>query len=67
MATVETRLRPADVPARLDEMRRWLVGRGPVKFTSTGSRDEAVILVEFASSHDAEEFAKQFSGTLIDG
>lgn len=67
MATVEVRLRPADVSARLEEMRRWLIGRGPAKFTSTGSSDEAVILVEFGSDHDAGEFAREFSGVLVGG
>ena len=67
MATVEIRLTPADVPARLDEMRRWLDARGitPAKFTSTGSSNETVVLVEFSSSSDAEDFAAAFSGTLI--
>jgi uncharacterized protein with GYD domain len=67
MPTVEIRLTPADVAARLDEVRRWLDARGikPAKFTSTGSSDEAVVLVEFDSSSDAEEFALEFSGTVV--
>lgn len=67
MATVEIRLSPADVSRRLDEMRRWLDARRlrPVKFTSTGSSNETVLLVEFGSVEDAEEFAKRFSGALV--
>lgn len=68
MATVEIRLAPAVVTARVDEIRRWLGARGikPAKFTSTGSADEVVVLVEFGSGSDAEAFAKEFSGTLVD-
>jgi hypothetical protein len=67
MATVEIRLPPSDISARLDEIRRWLSTRehAPVKFTSTGSSNETVLLVEFGSSEDAEEFARQFSGVLV--
>jgi hypothetical protein len=69
MASVEIRLPPADVSARLAEVRLWLSTRGatPVKFTSTGSSDEAVIVIEFASSDEAEAFARQFSGALVGG
>ena len=69
MATVEIRLPPADVAARLDDMRRWLSARGrtPVRFTSTGSSNETVLLVEFGSSADAAEFAGAFSGVLVRG
>ncbi len=69
MATVELRLAPADVATRVDAIRRWLEARGikPAKFTSTGSADEAVVLVEFGSSTDAEAFAKAFSGSLVEG
>ena len=67
MPTVEIRLTPADVAARLDEVRRWLDVRGirSAKFTSTGSSNETVVLVEFNSSSDAEEFAREFSGTIV--
>jgi len=67
MATVEIRLPPADISARLAEIRRWLSARGltPVKFTSTGSSNEAVLLVEFGSNEDAEKFAREFSGVLV--
>jgi hypothetical protein len=67
MATVELRLPPTAVPARLDEVRLWLDARGikPAKFTSTGSSNESVLLVEFNSSSDAEEFAQEFSGTIV--
>ena len=67
MAIVEIRLLPTDVVPRLDEIRRWLDARGikPTKFTSTGSSNEAVITVEFGSSNDAEEFAREFSGNLV--
>ena len=68
MATVEIRLQPADVAARLDEIRRWLDARGikPARFTSTGSSNETVVLVEFNTSSDAEEFAREFAGTLVE-
>jgi uncharacterized protein YfaQ (DUF2300 family) len=67
MPTVEIRLTPTDVATRLDEIRSWLEARGikSAKFTSTGSSNEAVVLVEFGSSNDAEEFAREFSGTLV--
>lgn len=67
MATVEIRLPPAGMAARIDEMRRWLNehGRTPLKFTSTGSSNETVLLVEFSSGEDAEEFAREFSGVLL--
>lgn len=67
MATVEIRLPPADISARLEEIRRWLTARGliPVKFTSTGSSNETVLLIEFGSNEEAEEFAREFSGILV--
>lgn len=67
MATVEIRLPPADISARLEEIRRWLTARGltPVKFTSTGSSNETVLLVEFGSNEEAGEFAREFSGILV--
>jgi hypothetical protein len=67
MATVEVRLPPAGIAARIDEIRRWLNLRAltPVKFTSTGSSNETVLLVEFSLDTDAEEFAREFSGVLL--
>ncbi len=67
MPTVEVRIAPGDVATRMEDMRRWLDARGIAgKFTSTGSANEAVVLVEFASGIDAEEFAKEFSGNLVE-
>lgn len=67
MATVEIRLPPAGISAQVDEIRRWLNERGltPVKFTSTGSSNETVLLIEFSSDEDAKEFAREFSGVLL--
>jgi hypothetical protein len=67
MAMVEVRLPPTGIAARIDEIRGWLSARGltPVKFTSTGSSNETVLLVEFSVEKDAEEFAKEFSGVLL--
>lgn len=67
MPTVEVRIAPADVATRVDEIRRWLNARGirPTHLISTGSSDEAVLLVEFNTSSDAEAFASEFSGTLV--
>ncbi len=67
MPTVEVRIAPADVATRMEEMRRWLDARRiSGKFTSTGSAEETVVLVEFASGTDAEAFAKEFSGSLVE-
>jgi hypothetical protein len=50
----------------MDEVRRWLRARGCVhRLTSTGSRDERVVLVEFISGADAAAFARYFSGSLV--
>jgi hypothetical protein len=50
----------------MDEVRRWLRDRGYVhRLTSTGSRDERVVLVEFITGTDAAEFARYFGGTLV--
>lgn len=68
MVTVEIRIAPAQVAVRLDELRRWLHERGcAYGFTSTGSSDEAVVLVDFDADADAAEFARQFSGSLVPG
>lgn len=68
MPTVEVRITPAEIATRMDEMRRWLSARRirAGKFTSTGSANEALVLIEFGSSTDAEEFAKEFSGNLVE-
>lgn len=67
MPTVEVRIALGDVAPRVDEMRRWLdAHRIAGKFTSTGSANEALVLVEFASGRDAEKFAKEFSGNLVE-
>lgn len=66
MPTVEVRIAPADVSTRVDEIRRWLGGRGlKPKLISTGSSNEVVVLVEFNTSSDADEFAREFSGILV--
>jgi hypothetical protein len=67
MAAVEIRLPPAEVSPRLDEIRQWLSARGvkAVRFTSTGSSNEAVVIVEFGSSDDAGAFAREFAGILV--
>jgi hypothetical protein len=50
----------------MDEVRRWLRARGCMhRLTSTGSRDERVVLVEFISGADAAEFARYFGGILV--
>jgi hypothetical protein len=68
MASVEIRIAPADVGTRMDEVRSWLQARGcPYRFTSTGSRDETVVVVEFSSEADAAAFAQEFSGSLMGG
>ncbi len=53
----------------MDEIRRWLNSRAikPTQLVSTGSADEAVLLVEFNSSSDAEVFVGEFSATLVNG
>lgn len=66
MPTVEVRIPSAQVVARMDEVRRWLRARGYMhRLTSTGSRDERVVLVEFISGADAAEFARYFGGILV--
>ena len=69
MAKVEIRLSSADVAARVDEMRRWLDRHRstPLKFISTGSSDETVVIVEFIVKTEAEDFAREFSGDLVSG
>jgi hypothetical protein len=68
MATVEIRIASAEVGQRMDEVRNWLQARGcRYRFTSTGSRDETLVVVDFASEADAAAFAQQFSGSLTDG
>jgi hypothetical protein len=67
MATVEIRITTADVPQRMEAMRQWLDTRGikPVRFISTGSSNETLVIVEFASGADGEAFAKQFEGSVV--
>jgi len=66
MASVEIRTPPAEVAARLEELRRWLQQRGcAYSLASTGSRDEAVLIFDFPSHIDANDFAEQFGGTLV--
>jgi hypothetical protein len=62
MPTVEVRIPSTQVVARMDEVRRWLRDHGYAhRLTSTGSRDERVVLVEFISGADATEFARYFA------
>jgi hypothetical protein len=64
--TVEVRIPSAQVVHRMDEVRRWLRERRCAhRLTSTGSRDERVVLVEFISGADAAEFARYFGGSLM--
>ena len=67
MHTVEIRLSRIDVAARIEEMRRWLDARGGKshKFTSTGSSNETVVLIEFEFDADAADFARHFSGSIV--
>ncbi len=68
MPTVEVRIAPGDVTKRMDEIRRWLDARGiPRKLASTGSSNEIVVYVEFMTSGDAEDFAREFAGTVVAG
>jgi hypothetical protein len=66
MPTVEIRIASAQIVGRMDEVRRWLRERGCThRLTSTGSRDERVVVVEFISGADAAEFARYFRGNLV--
>jgi hypothetical protein len=66
MPTVEIRIASAQIVGRMDEVRRWLRERGFThRLTSTGSRDERVVVVEFISGADAAEFARYFRGNLV--
>ena len=67
MHIVEIRLAPIDVAVRIEEMRRWLDARGRKshKFTSTGSSNETVVLIEFESDADATDFARDFAGSIV--
>jgi hypothetical protein len=68
VASVEIRIASADVGTRMDEVRGWLQARGcSYRFTSTGSSDETVVVVDFPSDADAVAFAQQFSGSLMGG
>jgi hypothetical protein len=67
MATVEIRITTVDVPQRMEAMRQWLDARGikPARLISTGSSNETLVIVEFASGSDGEAFAKQFEGSVV--
>ncbi|MGO8917689.1 MAG: hypothetical protein ACLQJR_17435 [Stellaceae bacterium] len=66
MLSIEIRLPPADVANRVEAMRQWLdVRRCPYTFISTGSSNERLVLVEFASDADAADFAHRFSGSFL--
>ena len=67
MHIVEIRLSRIDVAPRIEEMRRWLDARGckSHKFTSTGSSNETVVLIEFESDADAADFARHFAGSIV--
>lgn len=52
----------------MDEVREWLRERQSVhKLTSTGSSDETLVVVEFVSAAEADDFARQFSGSVVPG
>jgi len=65
--TVEVRLHSHAAVAWVDEMRRWLNTRHiePLRLISTGNSSETVVLCEFGSSSEAENFAAEFSGSLV--
>jgi hypothetical protein len=68
VSTVEIRIPPAELTARMDELRRWLAAcRGAHKLTSTGSSNETVVLVDFQFAADAADFAREFGGSLVAG
>jgi hypothetical protein len=68
MVAVEITIKSECLPARMDEVRRWLSQRGCLyKLASTVTSDERVVVVEFASSVDADEFARRFDGSLVAG
>jgi hypothetical protein len=66
MPAVEIRIAAGQVSSRMDEVRRWLRDRECArKVTSTGSRDERLVVIEFLSTGDADAFARQFSGSVV--
>lgn len=66
MQMVEVRLHPSEVVARMSDLRGWLRARGcQHTLTSTGSSVESVVLVEFALDADANDFTREFGGTLV--
>jgi hypothetical protein len=68
MPAVEITIASECLPARMEEVWRWLSERGCVyKLASTVSSDERVVVVEFASSADADEFARRFDGSSVAG
>jgi hypothetical protein len=65
MPAVEIRMASAQLAARMEDMRRWLQDRGCAhKLTSTGSSEDRVVVVEFLSAADADDFARRFGGIL---
>lgn len=68
MPSVEIEIPSAEIDARMEHVRRWLRQRGCVfKLASIGSRDELVVVVDFLSGADADEFARRFGGSLVAG
>lgn len=67
MHRVEIRLASGDIAATMDAMRQWLDQRRirPARLISTGSSIETVVIVEFGDATDAEAFAQQFSGSIL--
>jgi hypothetical protein len=52
----------------MDEVREWLHDHQSVhKLTSTGSSGETLVVVEFMSADEADDFARQFSGSVVPG
>ncbi|HZB90520.1 MAG TPA: hypothetical protein VE397_03700 [Stellaceae bacterium] len=68
MPIVELRIASTQVAARMDEVREWLRDRQSVhKLTSTGSSGETLVVIEFVSAAEADDFARQFSGSVVPG
>jgi hypothetical protein len=68
MSAVEITIAFECLPARMEEVRLWLSERGCVyKLASTAISGERVVVVEFTSSADADEFARRFDGSLVAG
>jgi hypothetical protein len=68
MSAVEITIAYECLPSRMEDVRRWLSERRCVyKLASTAISGERVVVVEFASSADADEFARRFDGSLVAG